>query len=294
MPLYAYRATDADGKEVKGSIDAPTEASAKEALISDLHLSVLELWEASRSHVDSPPPSLPPQLRTSFVFEGKDSSGIVRKGTIQAETKYEAFDKLRHEHHLVLSLLSPMGVKAPDRDLDLDQWQPKAEKSSPAPIVASGVKAEQVNGSEASIPSPATSSLPPAPVAQKKSVGFTILPDLQQATKSPSTPASTPQSISLNKYFPLLSTLRLYAGWLLAWYGLFVALGYYSTVRALPFEIPLVMSFYASPLIYSVTLGVFLFLLCTAIHTAIKGRVMSAIVLTVSWIIAFAGLRIAT
>ncbi|MDD5055592.1 MAG: hypothetical protein PHZ00_04990, partial [Candidatus Peribacteraceae bacterium] len=81
MPLFAYRATDADGKEVKGSIDAPTQDSAKEALVNDLHLSVTELWEASRSHVDSPPP--PPLLRTSFVFEGTDTSGTVRKGTIQ-------------------------------------------------------------------------------------------------------------------------------------------------------------------------------------------------------------------
>jgi hypothetical protein len=96
----------------------------------------------------------------------------------------------------------------------------------------------------------------------------------------------------LKKYFPLLSTLRLYAGWLLAWYGLFVALGYYSTFRTLPFEIPLVMSFYTSPLIFSVTVAVFLFLLSTTIHRAINGKLASGLILTVAGIIAFVAVSI--
>ena len=296
MPLFAYRATDDDGKEVKGSLDAPTEAGARQTLSSDLHLTVLELWEASRSHVSPEQSSAaPPLLRTSFVFEGKDAAGTVHKGTIQADSKYEAFEKLRQEHRLRLTLLSPMGVKAPVFDPDLAQWQPTVEKVIPAVApVQTPINPQSIKVPSAPAAAPVTSNQSQSS-APKKTIGFTILPDSPLAPAMQSIPSSlAPRSPKgevgshpLKKYLPLLSTLRLYAGWLLAWYALFVALGYYSTVRSLPFEIPLVMSFYASPLIYSVTLAVFLFLACSALHKAIQGKMISGLVLTISGVVAF-------
>ncbi len=293
MPLYAYRATDADGKEVKGSLDAPSEDSARQALSSDLHLTVIELWEASRTHTpESAPPA--PFLRTSFVFEGKDAAGTVHKGTIQADSKYEAFEKLKQDHNLMLTLLTPMGVKAPAKDLDLEQWQPKTQKTAPVISTSQAPIPQQTAVKAPTNTPPLAAKPPPAPAPAKKSVGFTFV-DEAPTLSAPTTPAITQSSatgLSLRKYLPLLSTLRLYAGWLLAWYGLFVALGYYATVRSLPFEIPMVMSFYASPLIYSVTLAVFLFLFCTAIQKAIQGKLASGLILTIGGIVAFFVLRI--
>lgn len=297
MPLYAYRATDADGKEVKGSLDAPSEDSARQVLASDLHLTVNELWEASRTHApESAPPA--PFLKTSFVFEGKDATGTIHKGTIQADSKYEAFEKLRQDHNLTLTLLTPMGVKAPAKDLDLDQWQPRTQKAPP-PVTTTAAPSAQPNVAKSSTAQTVAAKPPPAPAPApaKKTVGFTIIDD------APTLPPPAPRSLGgevgsaplanpLLKYLPLISTLRLYAGWLLAWYGLFVALGYYTTVRLLPFDIPMVMSFYASPLIYSVTLAVFLFLLCTAIQKSIQGKIATGFVLTVGGIVAFFVLRV--
>ncbi|MDD5056166.1 MAG: hypothetical protein PHZ00_07945, partial [Candidatus Peribacteraceae bacterium] len=213
-------------------------------------------------------------------------------------TKYEAFDKLRHEHHLFLSLLTPMGVKAADRDLDLEQWQVIPVKTSPpiASTPASKATAPVQTSAAASLsqaPVSTPPSLAPPLPASKKTVGFTVLPDASATLAEPIAPATPAHPVTSDRtYFPVLSTLRLYAGWLLAWYGFFVALGYYSTVRALPFEIPLVMSFYASPLIYSVTLAVFLFLMCSAIHKAISGRTASGMMLTIGGIAAFVALKI--
>jgi len=73
------------------------------------------------------------------------------------------------------------------------------------------------------------------------------------------------------EYYPISDTLRLYAGWLLAWYGLVYALGSYQSTRELSFEIPYLMGIYYSPLVLSFTLGSFLFLLLSGLHR-IVGR----------------------
>ncbi|MDD5469851.1 MAG: hypothetical protein PHO92_03590 [Candidatus Peribacteraceae bacterium] len=75
-------------------------------------------------------------------------------------------------------------------------------------------------------------------------------------------------------YYPFSDTLRLYAGWLLAWYALVYALGYYQSTRNLPFEVPYLMGIYTSPLVLSFTLASFLFLLMTSLHRLVgRGRV---------------------
>lgn len=61
-------------------------------------------------------------------------------------------------------------------------------------------------------------------------------------------------------YLPIAATLRLYAGWLLAYYALVYALGWYAHSRDLPFEIPYVEALLLSPLVLSFTLAAFLFL----------------------------------
>ncbi len=72
-------------------------------------------------------------------------------------------------------------------------------------------------------------------------------------------------------YAPLVSTLRLYAGWLLGWYLLLYALGSYQALRSLPLRLSLLDDFLSSSLLAEISLAVFLFLLLTSLHKTIKG-----------------------
>jgi len=78
-------------------------------------------------------------------------------------------------------------------------------------------------------------------------------------------------------YYPFTDTLRLYAGWLLAWYAVVYALGYYQSTRNLPFEVPYLMGIYTSPLVLSFTLASFLFLLVTSLHRLVGRGVFAGI-----------------
>lgn len=94
------------------------------------------------------------------------------------------------------------------------------------------------------------------------------------------------------RYAPFSETLRLYAGWLLAWYALVYALGFYSGARPLPFDIPYIRGMYYSPLVLSFTLGSFLFLLCGSVAAAISARRGTKVLLTMAGIAAFVLYRI--
>lgn len=248
MPLFSYKATNDDNKEVRGSIDSADEMSARKAL-EDLHLDILEISETSHQH--TPPTEIhatQDQLPV-FAFEGKDTGGLVRRGTIQAATKYAAFKKLRDDQKLFVAMLSPVGVLPQYKDPELDQWQRAA----------------------------------------RPSVGFTSIPSVEVKKSEP--PAAVRKTAS-GQYHPLASTLRLYAGWLLAWYALFVVVGYYSLSRALPWDIPFVQAFYVSPLIFGFIVAIFLFLLFSALHKMLKGGLLTGIVLTIAGAAVFASVHI--
>jgi len=89
----------------------------------------------------------------------------------------------------------------------------------------------------------------------------------------------------VGRYEPLIVTLRLYAGWLLAWYFVLYAFGGYQAVRDLPFRIPLVDEFLASPLLAEASLAVFLFLLLSSVHRTAKGGALLGLSLTLLGII---------
>jgi hypothetical protein len=82
-------------------------------------------------------------------------------------------------------------------------------------------------------------------------------------------------------YFPIVDTLRLYVGWVLAGYVLALLLGAYQLTKPLPFEIPFVLSFLYSPLILQLTLAGFLFLLFSTVHRFLGGGLWRGTVLTV-------------
>ena len=256
MTLYQYKAIDDDGKVVTGSLEAANEDMAKSA-VDNLHLGNVELKEATRVRIDSQnSQKLPTSSLLMFAFEGTDEQKQIRRGTIQAESKYQAFSKLSNDQHLTLSMLSPLGVTPQFRDHDLENWQKKTASSS------------------------------------KKTLGFTnIVPEVEKAS-SEIKPTPSQQSKSNSVYMPVIETLRLYSGWLLAWYALFVAIGYYATQRELQFDIPFVRGFYLSPLIFSFTVAIFFFLLLSTVHKFFKLRLLGGILCTLLGLAIFVAVRL--
>ncbi len=66
-------------------------------------------------------------------------------------------------------------------------------------------------------------------------------------------------------YAPLMDTLRIFAGWLLGWYGVIYALGFLSSTGRLP-TLPFVDELFTSSLVLYFTFGTFLFLALSNIH----------------------------
>ena len=95
-------------------------------------------------------------------------------------------------------------------------------------------------------------------------------------------------------YFPILDTLRLYAGWVLAWYVLVYGLGTYQTMRDLPFRIPFVEGLVLSPLVLSFTVASFLFLLLTDVYDRTGRGLLKGALLTFLGVVVFSGYRMLT
>ena len=215
MTLFQYR-TVQDGKDLIGTIDAPTLESAT-AMLEKNGIVAESVSEASRTHRPSSPSLLDTApLIQSFAYEGIDASGTTHRGTVQGNTKREAFDRLRATQKLSLSLLSPVGVTPLFRDPDLLKWQ---EKDALATM----------------------------------------------------TPASA--SPEHHGYASLIDTLRLYAGWLLVWYAAFSSIGYYSSVRVLPFHLPFSELFFFSPFLSAVASCAFLFLFASFLFSVVTQRI---------------------
>lgn len=278
MPTFTYRALDEDGKETQGSIDAADEASARSALV-DLHLEPVEVREAMRLRRPKkktpaeqpaavPPASAGPEMIT-FTFEGKDANGTSRRGSVQAETKEKAFAQLHRDQGLTLSILSPVGMPVPLQDEDLTEWQnvPVFVAATPPPTVPFTVIEPVSDSTEI----PVQNKVATETIKDEK--------DTQQKTKP------------IRSYASIFSTMRLYAGWLLTWYALFVSFGYYKNARELPVDIPGVEAFFFSPLIFTFILAIFLYLLLHSIQRALKGEVIVGTFLTIVGIAMFFVLR---
>jgi hypothetical protein len=97
------------------------------------------------------------------------------------------------------------------------------------------------------------------------------------------TEASPPQKI----YLPIAATLRLYAGWLLAYYSIVYAVGWYAHSRVLPKEIPYVEALMLSPLVLSFTLAAFLFLVFHTAYQAWGKGIIKGVVVSIAGVAVF-------
>lgn len=104
----------------------------------------------------------------------------------------------------------------------------------------------------------------------------------------PAKKSHTAAHTEMHSYVPLTETLRLFAGWLLAWYGLVYLFGALKLENRLPFEVPFVDGLFLSPLILRLAFGTYLFLLLTTIHKAVGRGTGKGIALTLAGALAFA------
>lgn len=132
-------------------------------------------------------------------------------------------------------------------------------------------------------PAPTNETLQEAPAPSEP---ISENPEVRSPKSDLSSEASA-KGESPSSYFPLLDTLRLYAGWLLAWYCLVYALGSYQHARPLPFRIPFVEGLFLSPLVLSFTWGAYLFLLLSGIWKATGKGIIKGLIVTVLGISGF-------
>ena len=95
------------------------------------------------------------------------------------------------------------------------------------------------------------------------------------------------QSEHNTPYLPLFETLRLYAGWLLAWYALVYCIGAYQYTKELPFRIPYAESLFLSPLVLSFTFAAYLFLLLSSLYQIFGKKKVIGVILSISGIVIF-------
>lgn len=72
-------------------------------------------------------------------------------------------------------------------------------------------------------------------------------------------------------YVPLIGTLRLYAGWLMAWYMIIYLLGAYQVTGKSPFVLPIIEGLFYSKVVLIFTFATFLFLLLNTLHRSLNG-----------------------
>lgn len=91
-------------------------------------------------------------------------------------------------------------------------------------------------------------------------------------------------------YVPLVETLRLFAGWLLAWYGLVYLLGGLQMKRSISQDIPFISALFSSGLVLRFSFATFVFLLLTSVHAWTGKGIAKGIALTlvgIALVIAF-------
>jgi hypothetical protein len=82
------------------------------------------------------------------------------------------------------------------------------------------------------------------------------------------------------EYIPLLDTLRLFAGWLLAWYALVFLLGSFQQAGRISSDIPFLQALFSSSLVLRFAFATYLFLLLSSVHRRLQGGVLNGIFLT--------------
>jgi hypothetical protein len=105
-------------------------------------------------------------------------------------------------------------------------------------------------------------------------------PAAQVASPAPAPLKPSVCAATESGYLPLSDTLRIYAGWLLAFLFVIFAAGSYQYLRALPLENELLSDWVTSQLVLNVAATTFTFLLLSSLHRALGKSVWLGILCT--------------
>lgn len=123
-------------------------------------------------------------------------------------------------------------------------------------------------------------------IAGNTIIGFEEAPAWTTTEETPQpTSSSIVKSDAEIVYIPLMQTLRLFAGWLMAWYGIIYLAGTYRADGRLPYDIPLIQSLASSDLVLRFSFAVFLFLLLGDVHVWLGKKSIIGALLTITGIV---------
>lgn len=88
-------------------------------------------------------------------------------------------------------------------------------------------------------------------------------------------------------YVRLTDTMRIYAGWLLAWYCIVVTLQSYARLRSITFLPDFLEEMFASQPLFLVSFACFLFLLGTSVHQFFKRSLVGGVIIAVLCVAVF-------
>ncbi len=112
-------------------------------------------------------------------------------------------------------------------------------------------------------------------LAGDSTIGFSETP----AWTVTGTSKTTKEVVETVDYIPLLQTLRLFAGWLMAWYGIIFLAGNYRADGRIPYDIPAIEGLASSPLVLRFAFGTFLFLGLTDLHKKAGSKAIIGVLL---------------
>lgn len=196
-----------------------------------------------------------------YNYTARDKNGTEIAGTIDAVNEQSARVSLQAIE------LEPMYLQARKEEAPEDSSEqiidtPEVEAPSPMVKAQTWQQLEEVQ--------PVAFTKEQSPALHENWTTFNEDEAYERKDESQMLPADSPH---LEKddpeavYYPLGETVRLYAGWLLAWYGLVYILGHYERSRQPLPSIPYVSGLLYSPAIFTFTLGCFLYLFC---HTLMR------------------------
>jgi hypothetical protein len=216
-----------------------------------------------------------------FTYIARRADGSVQRGSLQAATAEQARETLRKQGLTVEELqqrqVTPQQLQeqpanrqaAASQTPQPQQKQPPKPQPPHPPQPASTVRWQQ----------PKTAPVAPPTAIRAPVADFIPVPQ-------PSVAAAVPEPEG--GYVPIGDTLRLFAGWLIAWYAVVYLLGSYQAQNKLPFDVPFVDSMFTSPLILRFAFGTYLFLFFGTLHRWLAGGIFKGLLLCVLWVITFA------
>lgn len=109
MPFFKYTVANAEGKKLSGTVEAPSEESARTEL-NNLGFSILVLTQSENL------PKINPD-HSKFIFEAIDKNSKNITGTIPANTIDAALSKLENEYSLTITAIWPENVSEQEINL---------------------------------------------------------------------------------------------------------------------------------------------------------------------------------